>query len=193
MNHSLRERTSVIETEKLERQIESWFAFEESKSLLCQHWNIENDKLFNQLPIGVFYERIAANNAIFTRGTSAIDLWGVSRDGKALHLIELKCGDNKGIGVISETLFYIAVLYDTCIFEKPLFDFGRYGNFKDTKDMIALRNDGQRFGRLVALLAEKFHPLFNSNMEALIVDGLSTLGIGFDRVLYDYSKKALIP
>lgn len=193
LNHSLEERKSVIETEKMERQIESWFAFEEGKSLLCNRWSINGDKLFNQLPIGVFHEKIAAPNAIFTRGASAIDLWGVSQDGKDLHLIELKCGNNKSIGVISEILFYIAVLYDTCISDKPLFSFGRYGKSEDTNDMLALKNEGQRFGRLIAhVLAEKFHPLFSSNLEALIAEGLSSLDIGFDRVLYDYSKKVLI-
>jgi hypothetical protein len=110
-----------------------------------------------------------------------------------LHLIELKCGNNKSIGVISEILFYIAVLYDTCISDKPLFSFGRYGKSEDTNDMLALKNEGQRFGRLIAhVLAEKFHPLFSSNLEALIAEGLSSLDIGFDRVLYDYSKKVLI-
>ena len=194
LNHSLQERKSVIETEKLERQIESWFVFEEGKDLLCNRWCIDGGKLFNQLPIGVFHEKIAATNAIFTRGASAIDLWGISQDGTDLHLIELKCGDNKGIGVISEVLFYIAVLYDTCISEKPLFSFGRYGKSEDTKDMLALQNGGQRFGRLLAhVLAEKFYPLFNAEVEASIAEGLSSQHIGFDRALYDYSKKVLLP
>lgn len=194
LNHSLQERKSVIETEKLERQIESWFTFEEGKNLLCNRWGIDGDRLFNQLPIGVFHEKIAAPNAIFTRGASAIDLWGVSQDGQDIHLIELKCGDNKGIGVISEVLFYIAVLYDTCISEKSLFSFGRYGKSEDTKDMLALQNGGHRFGRLIAhVLAEKFHPLFSSEVEASIAEGLSSLNIGFDRARYDYSKKVLLP
>lgn len=194
LNHSLQERKSVIETEKLERQIESWFAYEEGKDFLCNRWGIDGDRLFNQLPIGVFHEKIAAPNAIFTRGASAIDLWGVSQDGQDLHLIELKCGDNKGIGVISEVLFYIAVLYDTCISEKPLFSFGRYGKSEDTKDMLALQNGGKRFGRLIAhVLAETYHPLFSPRVEASIAEGLSSLNIGFDRALYDYSKRVLFP
>lgn len=49
LNHSLQERKSVIETDKLERQIESWFVFEEGKDLLCNRWSISKDKIFNQL------------------------------------------------------------------------------------------------------------------------------------------------
>lgn len=192
LNHSLQERASVIQTDKMERQIESWFVFEQGKSLLCEHWGIDENKLFNQLPIGIFYNEIASKNAIFTRGASAVDIWGVSKDGKDLHLVELKCGDNKGVGVISEILFYLAVIYDTCISEKNLFDFGRYGNASDTKDMLAIKNQGTKFNRLYGhILAENYHPLFIPEVETLLNEGLSNLGIQLDRALYDYSKKVL--
>lgn len=195
LNHSLRERISVIDTDKMERQIESWFVFEnEGKEQLCKHWNIDKDQLFNQLPIGVFYEEIAAKNAIFTRGASAIDIWGIGDDQQTLHLIELKCGGNKGIGVISEILFYAAVIYDTCIAEENIFTFGKYGKADDTKDMIAINNAGSKFRQLyVHILAEQYHPLFSDDVIALLHDGLSNLHIDFDRARYDYLKKVLIP
>jgi hypothetical protein len=192
LNHSLKKRESVIHTEKMERQIESWFAFEEGKKLLCKHWDIDENNLYNQLPIGVFYQEIAAKNAIFTRGASAVDLWGINKEGQELHLVELKCGHNKGIGVISETLFYIAVIYDTCISENNLFEFGKYGIAADTNDAIAIKNRGEKFQRLIGhILAESYHPLFSRNVEGLIAQGLSNLGIGFDRATYDYAKKVL--
>lgn len=193
LNHSLRERESVIGTDKMERQIESWFVFEGGKDLLCKHWDINKDKLFNQLPIGVFYGEIVAKNAIFTRGASAIDIWGIGNDGLTLHLFELKCGDNKGVGVISEMLFYAAVIYDACIAKEALFSFGKYRNALDTKDMTAINNGGNKFDRLYAhILAEKYHPLFSVEVEALIRDGVSNLSIHFDKAIYDYSKKVLI-
>ena len=99
LNHSLREREDVIETTKMERQIESWFVFHEGKELLSKRWNIDENKLFNQPPTGVFIEKIIRDNAVFSRGASAIDMWGIDKDGQTLHLIELKCGDNKGLGV----------------------------------------------------------------------------------------------
>lgn len=195
LNHSLQERISVINTDKMERQIESWFVFEnEGKDQLCNYWNIAKDKLFNQLPIGVFYEKIAARNAIFTRGASAIDIWGVGDDQQTIHLIELKCGGNKGIGVISEMLFYTAVIYDTCIAEKNIFTFGKYGTADDTKDMNAIKNGGNKFKRLCShILAEQYHPLFSDDVITLLRDGLANLHIDFGRARYDYSKKVLIP
>ena len=141
----------------------------------------------------MFFEKIASKNAIFTRGASAIDLWGIGNDGQTLHLIELKSGGNKGMGVISETLFYAAVIYDTCISEKGLFSFGQYGKAPDTKDMVAIKNGGKKFKRLCThILAEKYHPLFNVGVEALICAGLSNMDIEFDKAEYDYSKKVLI-
>jgi hypothetical protein len=194
INHSLRERESVIETNHMERQIESWLVFEDGKEHICKLWGIDRNKLFNQLPIGVFYEKISAKTAIFTRGASAIDLWGIGRDGQTLHMIELKCGDNKGLGVISETLFYTAVIYDSCIKKEALFQFGRYLSTPDTKDSIAINNDGNKFKSLFThIMAEAYHPLLNNDrVEALIREGLSNLNVRFDRLTYDYGKKAIV-
>jgi len=193
LNHSLRERKSVIETDKMERQIESWFAFHEGKELLCRRWKIDKNKLYNQLPLGVFCEEIASKNAIFTRGASAIDLWGIGTDGQTLHIIELKCGRNMGLGVISEILFYAAVIYDTCIADERLFSFGKYRKASDTTDMDALKNNGDKFSHLFAhILAEQYHPLFSTEVEEMIRVGISTLDIDFDRASYDYTTKVMV-
>ena len=192
LNHSLKERESVIQTNNMERQVESWLVFEEGKDLLCNFWAIDKNKLFNQLPIGVFYKEIAAKNAIFTRGASAVDLWGIGNDEKTLHLFELKCGVNKGMGVISETLFYTAIIYDTCISKEDLFQFGRYRGTPDTRDSLAIENKGEKFERLfVHILSEKYHPLFNEQVVLLIKEGLSNLNINFDRATYDYNIKVI--
>lgn len=193
LNHSLRERVDVIETTKMERQIESWFVFHEGKELLSKRWNIDENKLFNQLPTGVFIEKITRENAVFSRGASAIDMWGIDKDGQTLHLIELKCRDNKGLGVIGEMLFYTSLIYDTCIAKEPLFSFGKYGTVPDTSDAIAIRNNGEKFNRLMShILAEKYHPLFTEDVEGFIRDGLANLNIGFDRATYSYSKKEFV-
>lgn len=193
LNHSLKEREDQISTTKTERQIESWFVFHEGKELLSKRWNIDRDKLFNQLPVGVFADSINSDNAVFSRGASAIDIWGIDKDGQTLHLIELKCGDNNGLGVIGETLFYTMLMYDTCIAEEPLFIFGKYKNMKETSDTIAIKNNGENFGHLIShILAENFHPLFNRGVERVIRDGLLNLGIGFDRARYSYLKKDFV-
>lgn len=193
LNHSLKERESVIDTDKMERQIESWFAFEDGKKPICDFLDLDENKFFNQLPIGVFYEEIASNKAVFTRGAGAVDLWGVGKDGQTLNLIELKCGNNINMGVISEVLFYTSVIYDTCVAKDNLFSFGKYGNSSDTKDMLTIKNNGSKFKRLHShILAERYHPLFNDAVLTLIQDGLLNLDIGFDRATYDYEKKVII-
>jgi hypothetical protein len=193
LNHSLRERKSVIGTNKQERQIESWFAFEDGKKPLCNLWDLDSRQLFNQLPIGIFHNEISSKNAVFTRGASAIDLWGIGKDGTSLHIIELKCGDNIRMGVISEILFYTFILFDTCISQDKLFRFGRYANYPETEDMKAIQNGGQPFKELHShILAERYHPLFCGKVTDLINEGFSGMRIKFDRAIYDYENKSLI-
>ena len=193
LNNSLQERPDQIGTHRLERQAEAWFVKHEGKSLLSERWNIDENKLFNQLPTGVFNEKIAKANAVFSRGASAIDIWGIDKDGQTLHLIELKRGDNKGLGVIGETLFYTALMYDTCVAKESLFSFGKYGTAPDTSDMAAIKNGGKKFGGLMThILAEKYHPLFTDAAAALIHDGLKNMDIGFDRATYDFGKKEFV-
>lgn len=191
LNHSLRERKSVIDTNKRERKIESWLAFEEGKRLICDLWELDQEKIFIQLPIGVFHKEISSKNAIFTRGAGAIDLWGIGTDRGTLHIFELKCGNNISMGVISEVLFYTAILYDTCVAKEHLFKFGRYRNSPDTKDTVAIQNGGKYFSCLHShILAERYHPLFSNEVMYLLKEGLSKLGIKFDRVKYDYENKS---
>lgn len=193
LNHSLREREDVIETTKMERQIESWFVFHEGKELLSRRWNIDKSKLFNQLPTGVFINKITKNNAVFSRGASAIDMWGIDKDGQTLHLIELKCDENKGLGVIGETLFYTALMYDSCVAEDSLFSFGKYGTAPDTSDTAAIKNDGRKFSRLMThILAENYHPLFSKGVVSLIHDGLKNINTSFDRATYSYCRKDFV-
>ncbi|HUW45859.1 MAG TPA: hypothetical protein VMW50_08690 [Dehalococcoidia bacterium] len=193
LNQPLRERKSVPKTKNIERKIESWFTFEEGKELLCECWGLNREKLFNQLPVGVFHKTIEKKTAIFTRGAAAIDLGGISEDGKTLHIIELKSGNNINMGVISETLFYTAVIHDTCIAMDNLFKFGRYKRSRQTEAMIIIQNGGRKFEHLHShILAERYHPLFSHDVMNLLASGLSRLGIKFDRAKYDYKNRRLL-
>lgn len=101
--------------------------------------------------------------------------------------------NNKGLGVIGETLFYTALIHDTCVAQDTLFSFGKYGTAPDTSDAVAIKNGGKKFSKLMThILAEKFHPLFTNSVADLIGDGLKTMGIGFNRALYDYEKKDFV-
>ncbi|MFC2070080.1 hypothetical protein ACFLTB_02760 [Chloroflexota bacterium] len=192
LNHPLRDRTSVFNTtNNMERNIESWFRFHDGQRLICDLWGIDNRKLFNQLPAGLFLKTILAEKAIFTRANAAVDLGGLSTDGSTLHLIELKCGENKGMGVISEILFYTFLFFDTCILKDRYFKFGKYKNASQTIEMEIIQNEGIR-NLSSHILAECYHPLFSSEMLSLLKDSLQELGISFSRAQYNFEKKVII-
>lgn len=193
LNHPLREREPMCDTEKRERRAECWLRFkEDGRTLLSRHFSLDWDKVFNQLPVGVFRDTIEQSTAIFTRSAAAIDLWGVGTDGKKLHIIELKSGRNVNIGVISEILFYTFVIYDTCVAKERLFEFGRYRKSPETSDMTVIQNRGIGFDHLHShVLGEGFHPLFSDQVVALVDAGLSRLGIRFSRARYDYDRRIL--
>jgi hypothetical protein len=74
--------------------------------------NITNAKFIErQLPVGLFKGRVARGNEIFTRGKSAIDLWGVNKENDLL-IFELKAGNNARVGIISELFFYVCVMQE---------------------------------------------------------------------------------
>lgn len=81
---------------------------------------IKVKKYYQQMPVGLFKEKISNNTRLFTGGKSAIDFWGIS--GNTLNIIELKVGNNKKLGVISEIFFYTCIMRDFHIkdnFAKP--------------------------------------------------------------------------
>ncbi len=115
---------------------------------------------------------------------------GVSKDGSTLHIIELKCGNNKGIGVISEILFYTSILYDTCIALDSYFSFGKYKKSHLTPEMEIIQDKSIR--KLHSHdLAECYHPLFSNEATSLLQKGLLRLDIVFDRAKYDYKENKL--
>ena len=193
LNQPLGERKQSHDTEKRERRVEYWLRFgEDGRTLLSSHCSLDRDKIFNQLPVGVFRETIEQRTAIFTGSAAAIDLWGVGSDGKTLHIIELKSGKNVNVGVISEILFYTFVIYDTCVAKNTLFQFGRYRKSPETSDMTVIQNGGLGFEHLHShVLGESFHPLFSDQVVTLLDAALSRLGIRFSRARYDYDRRIL--
>lgn len=201
LNHSSKKREDKIDKNSMEEQtepnqgiyendIERWFVFQEGKELLYDTWNINKEKIYNQLPVGVFYQKKATKYKIFPDKKSAIDFWGIGEDEISLHLFELKRGKNKKVGVISETLFYTFIIYDTCISQTLLFCYeSRDLKNSDTKAIV---NDNKKFDKLYAhILSEEYHTLLNEEVFGLKKKGLNNLNISFDRATYDYSKKSI--
>jgi hypothetical protein len=101
-----------------------------------------------QLPVGLFLDSVAKENAIFTHGKSAIDIWGISED-KTLVIFESKALGNTKIGAISELFFYAMVMRD-----EQQKHFRRKSNnelgIRETTSVKAM------------ILAEHVHPLINN-------------------------------
>lgn len=80
-------------------------------------YNIEKGFIERQLPVGIFTGTPPAkDNLLFTGGASAIDLYGIDRDG-TFKIFELKVGgknkrDNKKAGALSEIFFYWCIIND---------------------------------------------------------------------------------
>lgn len=71
--------------------------------------DIGEGNVYRQLPAGLFEESVARDNAVFTGGKSAIDLWSVN--GNTINIIELKT-NNPMIGIVTEIFFYSNYVYD---------------------------------------------------------------------------------
>ena len=69
---------------------------------------IDSD-VYRQLPVGLFVNEKSKDNAIFTCGHSAIDLWSIKDD--TISIVELKA-KNRMIGIITEIFFYVNYMND---------------------------------------------------------------------------------
>lgn len=112
------------------------------------------DKLERQLPMGVFDGEVSKQNAIFTGGKSAVDIWGISPD-KTTIIFELKAGGNEKVGVISELFFYAMVLADEQ--KQKFYREGWAGEaIRETRTLKAM------------ILAPKIHPLISRGVFDLL-------------------------
>jgi len=83
---------------------------DKNRNLLNSLLGTSIKQFYQQLPVGLFGERVITANAIFPSDKAAIDIWGL--DGKTFHLIELKVRDNQDLGVLSEVFFYACFIKD---------------------------------------------------------------------------------
>ena len=113
------------------------------------------EKVMRQWPVGLFGERVAHGNRIFTGGKSAIDLIGI-RNGE-LVLVELKKDGNRKVGAISELFFY------SCLMRDALAGVFKFEERPSKRNCAVSTGDIQRCSRICAvLLAPKMHPLIEN-------------------------------
>jgi hypothetical protein len=104
--------------------------------------------------VGLFRDRVAADNHLFTGGKSAIDLIGV-RD-STLFLFELKKEGNAKAGILSELLFYASVIRDA-LGMAPRFG---WEDRPSPQNCVIGPADLRACDRIEAvMLAPRFHPI----------------------------------
>lgn len=99
---------------KLEKHLEEYFRGKGSNKLISKikEYDIEVTEIKNQLPVGLFHDKVEQKNYIFTGGKSAIDLYSEGVEYKSFNIFELKAESNVKVGIISETFFYASIIKD---------------------------------------------------------------------------------
>jgi len=116
-NYPICEATDGNTTENI---VESLFANKYKKELQqivknAADLDINSDKVFRQLPVGLFKNEKSTINMEFTKGHSALDLWAIAD--QDILLFELKT-ENKMVGIITELMFYSNYVNDVFIEKK---------------------------------------------------------------------------
>lgn len=142
--------------------------------------NIDNTILHNQLPVGLFKDRVAEENEIFPSKNAMVDIWGINQRDHELHLFELKKPDADPMGIYSELFFYT-------MFENDVIQ-GRF-IYKDVNPTIKYRGinyliNSQRKSIKAHFLVAKLHPLMDKAMIDLINASLKAYDIEFDYIKY---------
>lgn len=167
-----------------ERAVETWFVKDDKP---CQLNNkTGTDVLFNQLPVGLFENEVKTVNSIFTRGASAIDIWGIENE-KILHIFELKCEGNDSVGIISETCFYANLMKELYIDKSITLNKSK----KSAERGFDHLSESNFIQMKVHFLVEKLHPLLYEMVIKLIHKGYAKIQIDFNVLNYSFSSKVV--
>ncbi len=111
LNAAIADRDAVARPERGgEHAIE--VAFTQQKELAAEFAPIGAiDGFRRQLPVGLFDGAVSAATRWGPGAKSQIDLWTPSRDGRTVHLFELKDGGNCKVGILPEALWYARLLH----------------------------------------------------------------------------------
>jgi len=153
LNHPSKDRSITIPQQK-EGILEFKYTFREWAKDLKDKTNAAF--LDRQLPVGVFKKKVKEDNSIFTRGKSAIDIWGISKNNDLL-LFELKADGNNKIGIITELYFYC------CVMQRV-----QKGQFKYEKNDVPNLDKIEKTKKINAyFFAPELHPLIDKRLVGL--------------------------
>ena len=131
--------------------------------------DIGDGDVHRQLPVGLFSEKVEKNNAVFTGGKSAIDLWLRNKD--EINVIELKT-NSPMLGIITEIFFYSNYVYDL-VTNDGLFQLSNIPKDKKSHrgyEELAAGNIHKVNGIMLADDKEAFHPWVNNEVVKVLND-----------------------
>ena len=170
INHPNSARGGIpVTSPKTENELEIYF----SNSTELQKLTGLN-KIYRQLPVGIFEKSIKAGNMIFTGGKSGIDLYGILKN--ELKIFELKKAGNRTMGIISELLFYCIVMQQV--------QGGRFNYDKKVDPDVSMTSTIQAY-----FLAPALHPLIDVELVNMLNKAMKSK-VKFDYITFDGS---LIP
>ena len=193
-NPPLREARVKNETEKgtaTESVVETKLSMDGVlKSVLKDVYDPGSNPVYRQLPVGLFEGgTVTAENAVFTKNTSAIDLW-TWKDSN-FEIVELKT-NNKMTGIVTEIFFYSNYWYDFFIRTGSGFHLnegaGADENCRGYGDICRLNN--RKIKKITGIfLADRDHPLPEKKEFPDILNGNGDISIEY--VKGGYNKNLL--
>lgn len=173
----------------LEAIIEREFAANYNKEL-AERVGMDNDRIFHQLPVGIFKDKVSRVNAIFPGGSASIDLWGINKAKEELHIFELKAKDNTGSGIYSQLFFYSILQHDILnnYIARPKKLKGN--NYRGYHELL----DSEIASVKSHFLVNRAHPLIDEKFIEFVNFALKKSGVAieFDSILYDYNDDLVI-
>ena len=146
---------------------------------------MDNNILYNQLPVGLFKNNIATANEILPGGNAMIDLWGLNIEERELHIFEIKAPNKDPIGIYSELFFY--AMFEKDIINKK-FIYKNISTIKDYRGIHYYLNIKHKRAEVKYIrahfLVTKLHPLMDEKLMETINDALNGSDIKFDCIYY---------
>ncbi len=163
---------SKIDMDKLSESQLEWFLSKHSKSDRFKNSipkTFTTGEVYRQFPIGIFKQKVSKECSLFPSGKACIDLVAVGGDDTSFWIFELKKKGNKALGIVSELLFYVAIVGDiitgNIAVDRPK-DTDCY-NPQLLRDKTAIN---------ACFLAPDFHPLFLNSIIDILNDAFRLSG-----------------
>lgn len=171
-----------------ENGVEMYFISNDTeKKKLLKKSGLKTDKLFRQLPVGLFKEKKEAKNSLFTRGKSAIDLWAI--DDEKIAIFELKT-KNKMVGIISELFFYSSYIDDVFVKKNNIafYKGSELNSNKSIRGYNFLIEKPENKSIEAYFLTDTMHPLITKN-EIDLLNENEEKRIKYGSISYEFTLK----